>query len=197
MRRAVFWLVGLVVAALLLPLLALTFMRALSMLRETEVRLDRAPPSGQFVRADDVQMYLQQAGAPDGGAVVLVHGPGAWSEVWRSSIDALAQAGYRVVAPDLPPFGFSFRPASGDYSTEAQARRLLAALDALGIARASFVAHSTSARAVVEVAMQAPQRVQALVLVAPLLALTFMRALSMLRVASLVSSGPRVAVWCV
>src|SRR5262249_32879499 len=41
---------------------------------------------------------------PDGVPVVLIHGTAAWSELWRATIDALAAAGFHVVALDLPPF---------------------------------------------------------------------------------------------
>lgn len=165
MRQLVLWLAVLLVVMLLVPAFALTTLRTMSLLHETVSRTDQAPQSGQFEAAGDVQLFVQQAGPPDRAAVVLLHGPGTWSELWRPTINALAQAGYRVIAPDLSPFGYSFRPPSTDYSTAAQARRLLALLDALAVPQAIWVAHSTSARAVIELALQAPGRAQALVLV--------------------------------
>lgn len=49
--------------------------------------------------------------------MVLLHGEPSWSYLWRRVIPGLARAGLRAVAPDLPGFGRSDRPARiGDYS---------------------------------------------------------------------------------
>jgi pimeloyl-ACP methyl ester carboxylesterase len=53
---------------------------------------------------------------------VLFHGSVAWSEFWRRTIDALAAARFRVIALDVPPFGFSDRP--GGYTRSDQAVRV-------------------------------------------------------------------------
>jgi pimeloyl-ACP methyl ester carboxylesterase len=170
-RRLAFWLVVAVAGCALLVAAVLFAFRLASQARETESRLDTAPPGGQFITAADVGIYVQQAGPPTGVPVLLIHGLGAWSETWRATINALAQAGYRVIAIDLPPFGFSFRPASGDYSTAAQARRILGVLDALKIESVVLIGHSFGARATVEAALAAPERVRALVLVCAALGL--------------------------
>jgi pimeloyl-ACP methyl ester carboxylesterase len=170
--RRLLWSIGLLLLLLVLvPVIALTALRTMSLLREVEGRVSSAPKDGQFVAANDVQLFVQELGPAYGTPVVLVHGPGLWSESWRPTLRALADAGYRVFAIDLPPFGFSFRPPSGDYSTEAQAKRLAAALDSLGLARAIIVAHSLSARPVIEAVLNQPERAAALVLVAPHLGL--------------------------
>lgn len=169
--RLLNWLIGTALTLLAVIALALVGFWGWAQVRESQGRVSAAPKYGAFVNADDVQLFVHHSGPKDGPVVVLVGGPGAWSETWRATMTALAAAGYRVVALDLPPFGYSFRPANGDYSTEAQARRLLGAVDALGIASATWVGHSLAARAVVEAAMSAPQRVTQLVLVSPALGL--------------------------
>jgi pimeloyl-ACP methyl ester carboxylesterase len=170
-RRFVFWLVSGTAALAVALTVVLSAFRLASQARENVSRVDGAPPTGQFVTAADVGIYVQQSGPPTGVPVLLIHGVGAWSETWRPTIDALAQAGYRVIAIDMPPFGFSFRPPSGDYSTAAQAKRILGVLDALKIERAVLIGHSFGARATVEAAMLAPGRVRALVLVCAALGL--------------------------
>ncbi len=170
-RRVLFWLTTSATLLALLIFLTLAGFRLASQARENASRIDAAPQNGEFVTAGDVGIYVQQAGPATGVPVLLVHGVGAWSETWRPTIDALAQAGYRVLAIDLPPFGYSFRPPSNDYSTEAQAKRILGVLDALKIDKAVLVGHSFGARATVEVAMRAPGRVRALVLVCAALGL--------------------------
>ena len=60
---------------------------------------------------------------PDGepvGAVLLVHGMAGSSFSWRETTDALVAAGYRVVTPDLPPFGYSEKRAPADAGTSYQ-----------------------------------------------------------------------------
>lgn len=157
---------GLLLLLVLLALLAaLAVLRMLAQGREVQPRGALAPASGEFVAVGDTELFVQQAGPRDGPPVVLIHGLGAWSETWRVTIDALAADGYRVIALDLPPFGLARPPANGDYSTEASARRILAVLDALGVARATLVGHSFGGRATVQAAMQAPARVESLVLV--------------------------------
>lgn len=133
--------------------------------REVEDPRATAPAAGHFVRAGDVEVFVQEAGPPEGVAVVLIHGTGAWSETWRPSMEALAAEGYRAIAIDLPPFGYSARPASGDYSKRAQGARIVAVLDGLGVERAILVGHSFGGGPTVEAALLASQRARGLVLV--------------------------------
>jgi pimeloyl-ACP methyl ester carboxylesterase len=132
--------------------------------RESSPRTALAPPSGRFVRAHDLDLYIQEVGPESGQIVLLVHGTGAWSEIWRSTLERLAAAGYRAVAVDMPPFGYSEQPAAGDYTTASQGRRLAALVESLGNP-VVLVGHSFGARATVEAAMLAPERLRALVLV--------------------------------
>jgi pimeloyl-ACP methyl ester carboxylesterase len=115
-------------------------------------------------------MFMQEAGPATGMPVLLVHGTGAWSEIWRETMTALAGAGFRAIAIDVPPFGYSGKPAGPSaYSPERQARRIAAALDALRLRKVVFVGHSVGARPTVETALLAPARVERLVLVDPAL----------------------------
>ena len=133
--------------------------------REIYSRSEAAPSTGHFYRAADVQMFVQEDGPLDGPPVVLIHGTGAWSEIWRGTMHALASAGYRAIALDMPPFGYSTRPASHDYSDSAQARRILGTLDSLRVKRVTFVGHSFGGRPTMEATFMAPERVSRLVLV--------------------------------
>ena len=139
--------------------------RAAAARRETRSRHDAAPKSGRFVPAGDVELFVQEEGPVRGAPVVFVHGTGAWSEIWRGSMHALARAGYRAIALDMPPFGYSSRPASADYGDDAQARRILGALDAQHLDRATLVGHSFGGRPTMQATFLAPQRVERLVLV--------------------------------
>ena len=133
--------------------------------RETRTAAEIAPPGGRYVKADDVEVFLQETGPETGPVALFVHGTGAWSETWRTSLDAVAAAGFRGVAIDLPPFGHSERPAEPRYGKADQARRILGVLDGLGVRRAILVGHSFGGGPTVESALRAPARVRALVLV--------------------------------
>jgi len=171
MARALRWIGWILLGALALVAIALAGFRLLAHARESVPREALMPPAARLVRAGDVEMLVQEAGPSTGRVVVLVHGTGAWSETWRATIDALAGAGYRAVAVDLPPFGLSDRPPAESYSTTDQAKRIAAALDTLGAGDVVLVGHSFGARATVESVLIAPSRVRALVLVDPALGL--------------------------
>src|SRR5262245_33999175 len=107
---------------------------------QTEDAARAAPSGGSFVKAADVQIFVQQAGPADGLPVLFVHGTGAWSEAWREPMEALAKDGRRAIALDLPPFGFSGRPTPPSYSKADQGKRIVGVLDALQIQKAVLVA---------------------------------------------------------
>jgi pimeloyl-ACP methyl ester carboxylesterase len=133
--------------------------------RERRSAADAAPRSGRFVRAAGLAIYVQEEGPRTGPVVMLLHGTGAWSEIWRGTMHTLARAGYRAVAIDLPPFGFSERPAVASYDDDAQARRILGVMDALQLEHVALVGHSFSARPTMQAIFRAPGRVERLVLV--------------------------------
>lgn len=134
-------------------------------------RLASAPDTGRYVEAGDVRLFVQEAGPADGRAVVLVHAAVGWSETWRETMDALSGAGFRAIAVDMPPLGFSEPPRDKDYHTTRQARRLLSALDTLGVSTFSLVGHSFGCRVSVEATLLSPGRVRSLTLTAAALSL--------------------------
>ena len=137
--------------------------------RETQTAAAAAPRSGRFVDAGDLRIFVQESGPPDAPAVLLVHGTGTWSEIWRETIDALS-ADHRVIALDLPPFGYSDKPAvASAYTREAQARRLIRVIESLHVGKVAIVGHSVGARPVVEAALLAPHLLSNLILIDPAL----------------------------
>ena len=123
-----------------------------------------APTTGRWLRADDVEMYVQEFGDPKATPLLLTHGTGAWSGTWDQNVQAMANAGYRVIAVDLPPFGFSTQPASRDYSRPAQARRIAGLIDALQLGPVTLLGHSYGGGPAAEAAMLAPDKVSHLIL---------------------------------
>jgi pimeloyl-ACP methyl ester carboxylesterase len=153
-------------AALLLALVAamVTFMWKANS-REKEARTEAAPKTGRFVKVPGAELFVQELGPAAGPAVLFIHGFGAWSETWRPTMQALADKGFRAVAVDVPPFGFSALTGEEGYSREEQGRRLLGLLDAMEIRRVTLVGHSYGGRPTVTAVLQAPDRVERLVLV--------------------------------
>jgi pimeloyl-ACP methyl ester carboxylesterase len=97
-----------------------------------------------------------------GREVVMLHGqPGSGSD-WQQLSDQLPAA-LRVVALDRPGYGAS-RLAAGGFTLNARA--VIAELDARGIERAVLIGHSYGGGVALAVAAMAPQRVEALVLLA-------------------------------
>jgi pimeloyl-ACP methyl ester carboxylesterase len=171
-RRALALLLKALLAGVVLLVLILGAFRLRGAVHEREEAHEAAPRTGRFVRAGDVELFLQEEGQQQDPAVVFVHGTGAWSETWRPALGAVSAAGFRGIAVDLPPFGYSGRPEAPRYGKEDQARRLLGALDSLGLDQVVVVGHSFGAGATVELALLAPGRVRALILVDAALSIT-------------------------
>lgn len=169
--RALRWALVLASGALVFLIATLAILRFTGQLREEEEAQAVPPQTGRLVAAGDVRLFIQERGPLDGPVIVFTHGAGAWSEAWRSTSEVLAAAGYRCIAIDVPPFGFSERPRSADYGDVAQARRIAAALKTLGVHRFSLVAHSIGSRPAMELALTVPARITAVVLVSAALRL--------------------------
>ncbi|MFJ9411374.1 alpha/beta fold hydrolase [Streptomyces sp. NPDC101393] len=108
-------------------------------------------------------------GNPQGRAVVLAHGFGCDQNMWRLTVPALAED-YRVVLFDYVGSGRSDLSAFSEdryASLEGYARDVVEVCDGLDLRDAVFVGHSVSAMIGVLAAGMAPERLGALVMVAP------------------------------
>jgi haloalkane dehalogenase len=64
-----------------------------------------------------LRMHYVDEGPRNAPVVLMLHGEPSWSYLYRKMIPIVAQAGYRVIAPDLVGFGRSDKPvAQSDYS---------------------------------------------------------------------------------
>jgi pimeloyl-ACP methyl ester carboxylesterase len=99
----------------------------------------------------------------EGPAILFVHGLGASWQSWLEQLPEFA-ASHRVVAMDLPGFGYSESP-SEDISIEYYARWTAQFMDALGIESAAVVGNSMGGFVSAELAIKSPERVQRLVFV--------------------------------
>jgi pimeloyl-ACP methyl ester carboxylesterase len=103
----------------------------------------------------------------NGQAVLLLHGRNFPSSYWAPAIKALTAAGYRVVAPDQLGFGKSSKPVF-DYHFDDMAGTTAALLEKLQIEKLDVVGHSMGGMLAVRFTRNYPQKVDRLVLEAPI-----------------------------
>ena len=92
-------------------------------LRTPDSRFENLPGydfEPNYIHVDGMRMHYTDEGPRDGHVVLLLHGEPSWSYLYRHMIPPLAEAGCRVVAPDLFGFGRSDKPArKSDYTYSA------------------------------------------------------------------------------
>ncbi|WP_168222901.1 alpha/beta fold hydrolase [Oceanicola sp. D3] len=153
MGRFIKFLLKLAAVLVVIVVVALLALRGMAALRETQTEAARW---GSMVQTAMGEVYVIDYGPKEATPVLLVHGSVGWSAFWDETIVALEGAGYRAIAFDMPPMGWSERDAAGDYSRVTQGQRVLALTEALDV-RPVLVAHSFGAGAGAEAVMAKPQ----------------------------------------
>lgn len=98
--------------------------------------------------------------------ILLVHGLASNAGFWRYNIDALADAGYRVIAVDLPGYGKSAKGAY-PYDMTFYAGTLARFIEALDLDPLIYVGHSMGGQIGLTLALERPELIDQLVLAAP------------------------------
>ncbi len=119
--------------------------------------------SSRFIDSNGIRMRIFEAGE-SGPLVLLAHGwPESWYN-WRHQLLALADAGYRAVAPDMRGYGGSDAPPEvEDYNILELTDDMVGILDALGEETAVMVGHDWGAIVAWHAAVRYPQRFDALI----------------------------------
>jgi len=102
-----------------------------------------------------------------GPSILLLHGLGTSTFLWRHVGPAVAVGGATAIAVDLLGHGESDRPFAADFGITAQASYLDLALTALRVAKATVVGIDIGALAALRLAFDRPDRVERLVLISP------------------------------
>jgi pimeloyl-ACP methyl ester carboxylesterase len=127
------------------------------------------PQRGKAIKIDGARLNVVDLGPRHSfdPPIVLIHGASSNLEVMRKPLgEALAQR-HRVILIDRPGHGWSDRSSELDSTPDVQARMIGEALDQLGIGRAILVVHSWSGALGARLALDAPERLAGLVMLAP------------------------------
>ena len=127
---------------------------------------EQSPVDGvsfRFIQSNGITMRIAEMG-DSGPLLLLAHGwPESWYS-WRHQIVSLANAGYRVVAPDMRGFGESEAPPNvDDYDVIHTSADLVGILDALGEETAVLVGHDWGAIIAWQTVLLHPERFTALI----------------------------------
>ena len=136
--------------------------------------LENTVPVEQLVDADSkfdnvngINIHYKTYGQGE-PTFILLHGFGASVFSWREVVEPLAQHG-TVIAYDRPAFGLTERPLEWEgespYGPQAQVDIVLGLMDELGVEKAILVGNSAGGTVSMQVALQHPERVEALILV--------------------------------
>ncbi|GAN00518.1 probable hydrolase [alpha proteobacterium U9-1i] len=125
------------------------------------------PAEGRMIDADDARLHVLETGDAANPRVLLIHGASAnLRELWGPLAADLARD-HRVIAYDRPGFGHSTRPRRGAQKIATQAHFAAKVLEQTGSGPAILVAHSMGSAVALRTALDRPDLVSGLVLVAP------------------------------
>ncbi len=117
-------------------------------------------PAPKRIQTNGITLSVHMAGPKDGLPVLLLHGWPELARSWLNQIGPLAQAGFRVIAPDMRGFGASDAPKDPSlYGIDTLLADLTGLLDALGIKKAVWVGHDWGGLIVWPAALLVPTRV--------------------------------------
>jgi pimeloyl-ACP methyl ester carboxylesterase len=146
-------------------ILACSLATMLLMILNCNAEEEILPPAKEVemkqVSVDGINISYTEQG--EGNPIVLVHGIPTSSFLWRDMIEDLSAHG-RVIALDLPGFGFSDPPNNEDYSLSNYARILESFLEALSIERATLICHDYGGPITLTYALKHPEKYDRLII---------------------------------
>ena len=123
-------------------------------------------------QGQDLQMaYLDvqpEEGSANGRTVVLMHGKNFCAGTWEDTIEALHDAGYRVIAPDQVGFCKSTKPEHYQFSFHQLAANTQALLEDLNVDEVTVMGHSMGGMLATRFALMYPEQTDQLVMVNPI-----------------------------
>jgi pimeloyl-ACP methyl ester carboxylesterase len=127
------------------------------------------PAQGRPIEVAGARLNVLDIGPRDGAgpAVVMIHGASSNLEAMRQPLGEMLASHHRVILIDRPGHGWSTRARAQDSTPAVQARMIDEALEKLGVGPAILVVHSWSGALGTRMALDYPDRVAGLVMLAP------------------------------
>ena len=122
--------------------------------------------SNNVVNVDGMRIHYKDTGPQDAPVLLFLHGFGSSLQTWDVWAGSLEQK-YRVIRLDLPGFGLTGPSPPNDYSEFNDVNTLTQFVDKLGVSELSVIGHSMGGKIAWTFAAAHPDRVKALVLMAP------------------------------
>jgi 4,5:9,10-diseco-3-hydroxy-5,9,17-trioxoandrosta-1(10),2-diene-4-oate hydrolase len=130
-----------------------------------------AVPEGKYAEVGGgITMHYHEAGSGERGAVLFVHGSGPGASGWsnfKGNYPFLAEHGYQTIVPDTMGYGYSTKPEDGAFSLSDVAAQYRGLLESLGVDRVAVVGNSQGGAIAITMALEYPELVDRLVLMAP------------------------------
>jgi pimeloyl-ACP methyl ester carboxylesterase len=132
------------------------------------------PPKGRFVDVPGARLHLREFGEmrgeadADRPAVVMIHGLAGQLSHYTYGVAGKLAGRHRVVVVDRPGSGYSTRAAAAPADLSAQAASIAALIRTLDVGPACVVGHSLGGAVALTLALEHPQQVAGLALLAPL-----------------------------
>ncbi len=123
------------------------------------------PEYSWFTRVNGVRVHYQEAGDEHAPPIILIHGFISSNLIWSHVLLPLARKGFRVIAPDMPGYGYSEKPADARYTIAEQASFVTSFMDRLRIKKAIVAGASYGGAVAATVALDYPDRVAKLILI--------------------------------
>lgn len=121
----------------------------------------------QFVEAAGVATHVEAWGPEDADGVLLIHGASSDVGLWSPTIVPALQDRFRLVAYDRPGMGFTEKRPAHAERLAVQAQVAADVIGATGLRKPIVVAHSWGGAVALRLALDHPDRIGGLVLIAP------------------------------
>lgn len=130
-----------------------------------------AVPEAKYAEVGNgITMHYHDVGADERGVVLFLHGSGPGASGWsnfKGNYPVLAEHGFRTIVPDTMGYGYSTKPEEGTFSLDDVAAQYKGLLDVLGVKKATLIGNSQGGAIAITMALNYPDVVDKLVLMAP------------------------------